>query len=75
VIASDVASGEALLDTMRAHSDTELTLRVPDSNSAAMDYLRRNGFAEIGALPRMRLGDLVPWRSEMIWAITNFALG
>lgn len=75
VVAEDVASGEALLDTVRAHSNAELTLRVPDSNVAAMNYLRRNGFVETGALPRMRLGDPVPWRSEMIWAITNFALG
>jgi predicted N-acetyltransferase YhbS len=74
-IAEDAASGEAVLDAMRAHADTELTLRVPTANAAAMQYLQSRGFREGGSLPRMRLGDPVPWRPERIWAITNFALG
>jgi hypothetical protein len=40
-----------------------------------MQYLERSGFQQMGALPRMRLGDAVPWRPELIWAIANFALG
>jgi Acetyltransferase (GNAT) domain len=61
VIAEDAASGEALLDTLRAYAEADLTLRVPDSNDAAMHHLQRNGFAEVGGLPRMRLGEPVAW--------------
>jgi GNAT superfamily N-acetyltransferase len=76
VIAEDVSSGEALIDAVRANAaGSELTLRVPSANAAAMQYLVSRGFVEVGALPRMRLGDPVAWRPEMIWAITNFALG
>lgn len=76
VIAEDAASGEGLLDAIRADAGGgELTLRSPTANTRAMQHLERSGFQQLGALPRMRLGDPVAWRPELIWAITNFALG
>jgi predicted N-acetyltransferase YhbS len=76
-IADDEASGTLLLDQLRAQAPEgqEMRLMVPRDNLAAIQHLADAGFEVRGGLPRMRLGEPVPWQPSRIWATVNAALG
>jgi GNAT superfamily N-acetyltransferase len=75
-IAEHSGSGRALLDVLLGHaSAAPATIIVPTANTAAQQHLLARGFAILRELPRMYLGDPVPWQPTSIWAIYNFALG
>jgi GNAT superfamily N-acetyltransferase len=75
-IAEEARDGRVLLDTLRADGHGgELRLMLPRDNTAAMRHLAGAGFREGSALPRMRLGDPVPWIPERIWATFNASFG
>ena len=74
--AADPADGRVLLEVLRSQAPRHpLNLTVPVENQAAADHLRAVGFVEERRLPRMRLGDPVPWQPQGIWAIFSFAMG
>jgi hypothetical protein len=75
-VAPDPADGRLLLDVLRRQA-TEHPMRIvaPTDNEAAAQYLESNGFQPQQALPRMRLGDPVPWQPNAVWTIFSFAMG
>ncbi len=76
-IAADPESGRLLLDVLRdkAPPDQEMRLMLPQDNRAAIDHLHAAQFEIRTTLPRMRLGEPVPWQPSRIFAVTNAALG
>jgi GNAT superfamily N-acetyltransferase len=76
-VASDPAHGRLLLDVLLRHRHTapRVSVTVPTDNHLARAHLAAHGFQEQRSLPRMVLGEPVPWRPEAMWAIFNFMLG
>jgi GNAT superfamily N-acetyltransferase len=75
-IAADPADGRLLFEVLRSQAARHpLSVTVPVENQFAADHLRAVGFVEERRLPRMRLGDPVPWQPQGIWAIFSFAMG
>jgi predicted N-acetyltransferase YhbS len=77
VVATDPDDGQRLLDVLlhQPWTAAQVSVTVPTENAAARAHLARLGFAERDSLPRMVLGEPVPWQPETMWAIFNFAMG
>ncbi|MBN1893983.1 GNAT family N-acetyltransferase [bacterium] len=65
VIAEDPEAGVALL--AHKHSIPDRITVVPESNSAALDFMIRNGFEEVLGAPRMVLGPERQWKPECVF--------
>jgi len=76
-VAEDPLDGQTLLDVLLHQPWTapQVSVTVPTDNAVARAHLTRLGFTERDSLPRMVLGDPVPWRPQTMWAIFNFAMG
>ncbi len=60
---------EAGLDLLRFRiSQGRKNTVVPDSNAAAVAFLRSNGFVETDRAPRMALGEDVDWRPTLVFS-------
>jgi GNAT superfamily N-acetyltransferase len=69
--------GPRLLDVLlqHHHQRPQLSITVPTDNQHARAHLRQRGLVEERHLPRLVLGEPVPWQPQAMWAIFNFALG
>jgi GNAT superfamily N-acetyltransferase len=75
-VASDPTDGRLLLDVLRSQTTQQpMRMVIPTENAAAARYLELHGFQPQQTLPRMRLGDPVPWQPHGIWTIFSFAMG
>jgi GNAT superfamily N-acetyltransferase len=76
-VATDSVDGQRLLDVLlhQPWTAAQVSVTVPTENALARAHLTSRGFAEGDTLPRMVLGEPVPWRPETLWAIFNFAMG
>jgi GNAT superfamily N-acetyltransferase len=76
-IARDPVAGLALLgESARLQPRERLRpLGVPETNVAAMAFLKDCGLAPTRHVTRMTLGPPVRWRPEMVFGVFNFAVG
>jgi hypothetical protein len=75
-VAGDAADGALLLEVLRTKAPTnDMTLTIPDANTAAAEYVHSLGFAERERLPRMLLGEPVAWQPQHIWTISSYMMG
>ena len=75
-VAPDPANGRLLLEVLRGQTSQQpMRMVIPTDNVAAARYLESHGFEPQQSLPRMRLGDPVPWQPKAVWTIFSFAMG
>jgi GNAT superfamily N-acetyltransferase len=75
-IAELAEHGRLLLDALRGNADDDtLLITLPAENTRAAQHLEQVGFKQTRRIPRMLLGEPVPWQPEHVWAIFSFAMG
>ncbi len=65
IIARDAEAGLELLKFRLGRGETAAT--VPSANTAAREFLEREGFELTRTAPRMVLGNDVPWKPELLY--------
>jgi len=69
-VAMDVASGLALLESAQ-RPDAGVRVGVPEENGAAVRAMVRRGYDEVAPTLRMRAGEPVPWRPDLVFGVFN----
>ena len=73
-IASDTATGLALVRLAAAVRRTPRSLGLPEANQGAVQYLTKLGITAERHVTRMWLGTPPPWRADMIFGVFNFGV-
>ena len=73
-IARDASTGLVLLRLAAAVRRAPRSLRLPEANEAALQYLNKLGITAEHYVTRMWLGAPPPWRASMIFGVFNFGV-